>query len=48
MTGSGSITYEGNSYKGVNRMSMKQGKETMNMTMNYSGRYLGECKGGGK
>jgi hypothetical protein len=44
MTGTGSITYDANGYKGVNRMSMKQGKETMNMTMNYSGRYLGECK----
>ena len=45
MTGTGSVTYDANGYKGVNRMSMKQGKETLDMTMNYSGRYLGECKG---
>ena len=44
MTGSGTIKYEGDRYSGVNRMSMKQGNDTMQMTMNYSGRYLGACK----
>ena len=48
MSGTGSITYEGNRYSGVNRMSMKQGNEVMQMTMNYSGRYLGDCKPGAK
>ena len=48
MTGSGTIKYEGDRYTGVNRMSMKQGNETMQMTMNYSGRYLGACKAGQK
>lgn len=46
MTGTGSMTYEGSSYRGINRMTMKQGKDTTNMTMSYSGKYLGECKPG--
>jgi hypothetical protein len=48
MTGTGTIKYEGDRYNGVNRMSMKQGNDTMQMTMNYSGRYLGACKTGQK
>jgi hypothetical protein len=48
MTGTGTIKYEGDRYSGVNRMSMTQGKDTMQMTMNYSGRYLGACKSGQK
>jgi hypothetical protein len=48
MSGTGTMTYEGDRYTGVNRMSMKQGGQVMNMTMNYSGRYLGACKPGQK
>jgi hypothetical protein len=29
-------------------MSMNQGKDTMQMTTNFSGRYLGACKTGQK
>ena len=48
MKGSGSMTYQGDRYSGVNRMTMNQGGQTMTMTMNYSGRYLGDCKPGSK
>lgn len=44
MTGSGSITYSGTSYSGVNKMTMSHGGQAQNMTMTYSGRYIGECK----
>ena len=44
MTGTGSATYTGNAYSGVNKMAMKHGNETMNMTINHSGKYLGPCK----
>ncbi len=44
MTGSGSMTYSGTSYSGTNKMTMKHGGQAQNMTMNYSGRHLGECK----
>jgi hypothetical protein len=42
MKGTGSMTYQGDRYSGVNRMTMNQGGQAM--TMNYSGRYLGDCK----
>lgn len=44
MTGSGSVTYNGTSYTGNSKMSMNQGGRTMNMTMNYSGKYVGACR----
>jgi len=44
MTGTGSATYTGNAYTGVNKMAMKHGNETMNMTINHGGKYLGPCK----
>lgn len=44
MTGTGSMTFSGTSYTGANRMAMQQGNQTMNMTMNYAGKYLGPCK----
>ena len=44
MTGTGSMTFSGASYTGTNKMSMKHGDQTMNMTMNYAGRHLGPCK----
>jgi hypothetical protein len=44
MTGSGTITYSGTSYTGINRMSMKHGGQVQNMTLHYTGKYLGDCK----
>jgi hypothetical protein len=44
MTGSGTMTYEGTRYSGTSTMTMKQGGQLMQMTMRYSGRYLGACK----
>ena len=44
MTGAGSMTFSGTSYTGTNKMAMKQGNQTMNMTMNYAGKHLGPCK----
>jgi Protein of unknown function (DUF3617) len=43
MTGSGSMTYGGSSYKGTNTMTVKQGGQARTMTMNYAGKYLGPC-----
>jgi hypothetical protein len=44
MTGSGTITFSGDSYTGTNRMTVKSGGQTQNMTMQYSGKRLGDCK----
>ncbi len=44
MTGSGTATYNGTSYTGTNRMTMKRGGQVQTMNMQYSGRRLGECK----
>ena len=44
MTGSGTMTFGGDSYTGTTRMTMKSGGQTHNMTMQYSGKRLGECK----
>jgi len=44
MAGTGSATYTGSAYSGVNKMAMKHGNETMNMTINHGGKYLGPCK----
>ena len=48
MTGTGTMTFEGERYTGVNRMQIKQGAQPVQMTMNYAGRYLGPCKPGQK
>lgn len=48
MTATGSATYDAERYTGVNRMSVKQGGQTVQMTMNYIGRYLGPCQPGEK
>ena len=42
-TGSGTITYKGDSYSGHQTMNMSQGGQVMNMKMNYSGRRVGDC-----
>lgn len=45
MSGSGSITYSGNSYSGTTKMSMKQQGQVMNMPQTtYSGRRIGDCR----
>ena len=44
MTGSGTMTYAGNSYTGSQTMSMKMEGKAFNMTISFSGRHLGDCK----
>jgi hypothetical protein len=44
MTGSGSATYSGTSYSGSNKMTMTRGGKSQTMTMQYSGRHIGDCK----
>lgn len=44
LTGSGTMTYAGNSYTGMQAMSMKHEGKTLNMTVNFTGRHLGDCK----
>lgn len=44
MTGSGTITYAGSSYTGTQTVSMQHEGKSLNMTMNFTGRHLGECK----
>lgn len=44
MTGTGSATYKGDSYTGVNHLKMNEGGQAMDMTMNYSGKRVGACK----
>ena len=44
MTGSGTMTFSGDSYSGTNRMSMKSSGQTHNMTMQHSGKRIGDCK----
>ena len=44
MSGSGNMTYSGNSYSGTTKMSMKQQGRVINMNQSYSGKRLGDCK----
>jgi uncharacterized protein DUF3617 len=44
MSGNGTMTFSGTSYTGTTKMSMKNGGQTQNMTMQYSGRRVGDCK----
>ena len=44
MTGSGTVTYAGSSYTGTQTMSMNLEGKAFNMTVNFSGRHLGDCK----
>ena len=44
MTGTGTFTFNGDSYTGMTRMSMKSGGQTHNMTMQHSGKRIGDCK----
>ncbi len=43
MSGSGTISYSGNSYSGNSKMTMTHGGHTMNMSQTYSGKRLGDC-----
>lgn len=43
MTGSGTITYSGDSYRGNQTMAMKHSGQVMNMKMDFSGRRVGDC-----
>jgi len=44
MTGSGTVTYSGDSYTGTTKMTMNYGGQAQNVTMHYSGRRIGECR----
>ena len=44
MTGSGTVTYSGNSYSGTTKMSIKQDGQTMNMAQTFSAKRVGDCK----
>jgi hypothetical protein len=44
MTGSGEMVYSGDTYKGT----VKVNTSGQNMTMNYSGKRLGDCTGEGR
>ena len=43
MTGSGTVTFRGDSYSGSQTMDMKRSGHVMNMKMEYSGRRTGDC-----
>jgi hypothetical protein len=43
MTGSGTLTFSGTSYKGTNRISMQHTGPVKHMTLHYTGRRLGDC-----
>ena len=44
MTGSGTVTYSGNSYSGTTKMSVKDGGRRMDMTQTFSAKRIGDCK----
>ena len=44
MTGSGTITFSGDSYTSTTRMAMKSGGQTQNMTMHSAAKRVGDCK----
>jgi uncharacterized protein DUF3617 len=44
MTGTGTVTYSGTSYSGKQIASIKQGGQTQNMTMEFAGKHVGDCK----
>lgn len=45
MKGSGEMTYQGNSYDGMMKMTVQsKGEQAMNMTYRYSGKRLGDCR----
>lgn len=44
MTSSGRITYAGDSYTGVNKMTMNHGGQPMTMTQKYTAKRVGDCR----
>jgi hypothetical protein len=44
MTGTGTMTYAGDSYRGNITMNMSQGGQKMTMIQNYQARRIGNCK----
>ena len=43
MTGTGTVTYSGDSYTGNQTMTMKTSGQVMNMKMDFAGRRVGDC-----
>ena len=43
-SGTGSVTYAGNSYTGTQTIKMSHGGKPQTMTMHYTGKHLGNCK----
>ena len=43
MTGTGEFVYAADSYTGTMKMEMSRGGQPMAMTMNYTGKRLGDC-----
>lgn len=44
MTGSGSITYSGETYTGTTKMTMTHGGQKMTMSQKYSAKRVGDCR----
>jgi len=44
MRGSGTMTFAGTSYTGTTKVSMKQGGQTHNMSMHFTGKHVGDCR----
>lgn len=44
MTGTGSMTFGGDTYTGMSRMTMNHGGQAQTITMRYSGRHIGPCR----
>ena len=44
MTGSGRITYAGDSYSGESRMTMSHGGQTMTMNQKFKAKRVGDCR----
>jgi len=42
-TGTGTVIYSGDSYRGNQTMTMKRSSQVMNMKMDFSGRRVGDC-----
>lgn len=44
MSGTGTVTYSGNSYSGKTQFSMKEEGQTMTMSHAFNGKRIGDCK----
>jgi hypothetical protein len=43
MSGTGELTYAGDTYRGAMKMNIERGGQPMAVTMTYSGKRLGDC-----